>query len=169
MLLAGPGTELKGKLTEKMRYRPTAMIKPLMPAGASSLERLPSLMEGGLSDYELLSRRTLSTATARRRSSCSTGRRYMVQRVERPLNLVGGGRWFRDRAHELVARLSRLAPSSLSPVHRARALRSPGGDRGSTTGPKGESRTGRRRRWVAHRTKPPLTAPLVGDASRSLV
>ena len=42
MLLAGPGTELKGKLTEKMRYRPTAMIKPLMPAGASSLERLPS-------------------------------------------------------------------------------------------------------------------------------
>ena len=40
MLLAGPGTELKGKLTEKMRYRPTAMIKPLMPAGASSLERL---------------------------------------------------------------------------------------------------------------------------------
>ena len=54
MLLAGPGTELKGKLTEKMRYRPTAMIKPLMPAGASSLERLPSLMEGGLSDYELL-------------------------------------------------------------------------------------------------------------------
>ena len=25
-----------------------------MPAGASSLERLPSLMEGGLSDYELL-------------------------------------------------------------------------------------------------------------------
>ena len=54
MLLAGPGTELKGKLTEKMRYRPTAMIRPLMPAGASSLERLPSLMEGGLSDYELL-------------------------------------------------------------------------------------------------------------------
>ena len=45
MLLAGPGTELKGKLTEKMRYRPTAMIRPLMPAGASSLERLPSLME----------------------------------------------------------------------------------------------------------------------------
>ena len=37
-----------------MRYPPTAMIKPLMPAGASSLERLPSLMEGGLSDYELL-------------------------------------------------------------------------------------------------------------------
>ena len=30
------------------------MINPLMPAGASSLERLPSLMEGGLSDYELL-------------------------------------------------------------------------------------------------------------------
>ena len=54
MLLAGPGAELKGKLTEKMRYRPTAMMKPLMPAGASSLERLPSLTEGGLSDYELL-------------------------------------------------------------------------------------------------------------------
>ena len=53
MLLAVPGAELKGKLTEKMRYQPTAMIKPLMPAGASSLERLPSLTEGGLSDYEL--------------------------------------------------------------------------------------------------------------------
>ena len=54
MLLAVPGAELKGKLTEKMRFRPTAMMKPLMPAGASSLERLPSLTEGGLSDYELL-------------------------------------------------------------------------------------------------------------------
>ena len=52
MLLAVPGAELKGKLTEKMRYQPTAMIKPLMPAGASSLERLPSLMEGGLTDYD---------------------------------------------------------------------------------------------------------------------
>ena len=29
MLLAGPGAELKGKLTEKMRFRPTAMTQPL--------------------------------------------------------------------------------------------------------------------------------------------
>ena len=57
MLLAGPGAELKGKLTEKMRFRPTAMVKPLMPAGASSLEsREAALAHGGrgLTDYELL-------------------------------------------------------------------------------------------------------------------
>ena len=31
---------LKGKLTEKVRYRPTAAIEPLLPAGADTLESL---------------------------------------------------------------------------------------------------------------------------------
>ena len=41
--MAAPTANLKAKLTEKTRYRPTAMIKPLMPAGATSLETVPML------------------------------------------------------------------------------------------------------------------------------
>ena len=40
MLLAGPSATLRGKLTEKVKYRPTAKIAPLLPAGTDTLESL---------------------------------------------------------------------------------------------------------------------------------
>ena len=46
MLLAGPTATLKGKLTEKVRYRPTAAIEPLLPAGTDTLESLPVVRPG---------------------------------------------------------------------------------------------------------------------------
>ena len=42
-LLAGPAASMRAKLTEKGRCRPTAMIRPLLPAGVSSLEGVPML------------------------------------------------------------------------------------------------------------------------------
>ena len=46
MLLAGPSATLRGKLTEKVRYRPTAAIEPLLPAGTETLESLPVVRPG---------------------------------------------------------------------------------------------------------------------------
>ena len=46
MLLAGPSATLRGKLTEKVRYRPTAKIAPLLPAGTETLESLPTVRPG---------------------------------------------------------------------------------------------------------------------------
>ena len=46
MLLAGPTATLRGKLTEKVRYRPTAAIEPLLPAGSETLESLPVVRPG---------------------------------------------------------------------------------------------------------------------------
>ena len=43
MLLAGPSATLRGKLTEKVKYRPTAKIAPLLPAGTDTLESLVKL------------------------------------------------------------------------------------------------------------------------------
>ena len=40
MLLAGPSATLRGKLTEKVRYRPTATIAPLLPAGTDTLVKV---------------------------------------------------------------------------------------------------------------------------------
>ena len=37
---------LRGKLTEKVRYRPTAKITPLLPAGTDTLESLPTVRPG---------------------------------------------------------------------------------------------------------------------------
>ena len=45
MLLAGPASSLKAKLTEKTRYAPTARIRKLMPAGAGSIVSVPTLGE----------------------------------------------------------------------------------------------------------------------------
>ena len=46
MLLAVPTATLRGKLTEKVRYRPTAAIEPLLPAGSKTLESLPVVRPG---------------------------------------------------------------------------------------------------------------------------
>ena len=46
MLLAGPSATLRGKLTEKVRYRPTAKIAPLLPAGTDTLESLVKVRPG---------------------------------------------------------------------------------------------------------------------------
>ena len=44
MLLAGRGTELKAKLTQKGgKYLPTASVMKLMPAGTGSLNEVPTL------------------------------------------------------------------------------------------------------------------------------
>ena len=42
----GPTATLKGKLTEKVRYRPTTAIEPLLPVGSESLETLPVVRPG---------------------------------------------------------------------------------------------------------------------------
>jgi hypothetical protein len=42
-LLAGPSAVLRAKLTEKTRFRPTAAVRPLMPAGAKQLDCVPTL------------------------------------------------------------------------------------------------------------------------------
>ena len=47
-LLSGPAAELTAKLTEKSRYRPTALIRRILPAGAECLESVPTLERGGL-------------------------------------------------------------------------------------------------------------------------
>ena len=46
MLLAGPTATLRGKLTEKVKYRPTATIEPLLPAGTETLDDLPVVRPG---------------------------------------------------------------------------------------------------------------------------
>jgi len=47
MLLARPTATLHGKLTEKVvRYRPTAAIELLLPAGSETLESLPVVLPG---------------------------------------------------------------------------------------------------------------------------
>ena len=48
LLLAGPSASLRAKLTEKTRYRATALIKPLLPSGSSSLETVPMLVSAGV-------------------------------------------------------------------------------------------------------------------------
>ena len=53
MLLAGPSATLRGKLTEKVRYRPTAKIAPLLPAGTETLESLPTVRPG-VPEHELV-------------------------------------------------------------------------------------------------------------------
>ena len=53
MLLAGPSATLRGKLTEKVRYRPTAKIAPLLPAGTETLESLP-MVRPGVPERELV-------------------------------------------------------------------------------------------------------------------
>jgi len=39
MLLAGPNAALRGKLTEKVKYRPTAAIEPLLTSGGDGRAR----------------------------------------------------------------------------------------------------------------------------------
>ena len=51
-LLSGPAAELTAKLTEKSRYRPTALIRRILPAGAECLESVPTLERGGLAGAE---------------------------------------------------------------------------------------------------------------------
>ena len=51
-LLAGPAAELTAKLTEKTRYRPTACIRRIMPAGADCLDGVPTLERGGVARAE---------------------------------------------------------------------------------------------------------------------
>ena len=46
MLLAGPNATLRGKLTEKVKCRPTAAIEPLLPAGTDALDDLPAVRPG---------------------------------------------------------------------------------------------------------------------------
>ena len=46
MLLAGPSATLRGKLTEKVKYRSTAKIALLLPAGTETLETLPTVRPG---------------------------------------------------------------------------------------------------------------------------
>ena len=46
MLLAGPIATLRSKLTEKVKYRPTAAIEPLLPAGTDALDDLPEVGPG---------------------------------------------------------------------------------------------------------------------------
>ena len=53
-LLSGPAAELTAKLTEKSRYRPTALIRRILPAGAECLESVPTLERGGLAGAEAL-------------------------------------------------------------------------------------------------------------------
>ena len=53
MLLAGPNAMLRGKLTEKVKYRPTAAIEPLLPAGTDALEDLPEVRPG-VAAYDLV-------------------------------------------------------------------------------------------------------------------
>ena len=45
--------DLRGKLTEKVRYRPTAKIAPLLPAGTETLESLPTVRPG-VPEHELV-------------------------------------------------------------------------------------------------------------------
>ena len=53
MLLAGPNAMLRGKLTEKVKYRPTAAIEPLLPAGTDALDDLPEVRPG-VAAYDLV-------------------------------------------------------------------------------------------------------------------
>ena len=53
MLLAGPNATLRGKLTEKVKYRPTAAIEPLLPAGTDALDDLPAVRPG-VATYDLV-------------------------------------------------------------------------------------------------------------------
>jgi len=46
MLLAAPSATLRGKMSEKSRYRPTAAIDPLLPAGSDELDAVPALHAG---------------------------------------------------------------------------------------------------------------------------
>ena len=48
MLLAAPSAALRARLTEKTRYRATALVDPLLPAGSGSIETVPTL--GGARD-----------------------------------------------------------------------------------------------------------------------
>ena len=53
MLLAGPIATLRSKLTEKVKYRPTAAIEPLLPAGTDALDDLPEVRPG-VAAYDLV-------------------------------------------------------------------------------------------------------------------
>ena len=53
MLLAGPNAALRGKLTEKVKYRPTAAIEPLLPAGTDAPDDLPEVRPG-VAAYDLV-------------------------------------------------------------------------------------------------------------------
>ena len=51
MLLAGRGTELKAKLTQKGgKYLPTASVMKLMPAGTGSLNEVPNAISGRMAE-----------------------------------------------------------------------------------------------------------------------
>ena len=43
LLLAGAKATLRAKLSEKTRFRATASMRPLMPAGSNALTMLPQL------------------------------------------------------------------------------------------------------------------------------
>ena len=46
MLLASSSEALRGRLTEKFRYRPTAVIDAKLPAGSDCLDEVPRLRAG---------------------------------------------------------------------------------------------------------------------------
>ena len=48
-----PDATLRGKLTEKVKYRPTAAIEPLLPAGTDALDDLPAVRPG-VATYDLV-------------------------------------------------------------------------------------------------------------------
>ena len=74
MLLSGPSAAKSGHLIGKMRYRPTAVVERLLPAGSDRLDGIPRMRSGASRKELFASEPTASDLAAYEKAIRATAR-----------------------------------------------------------------------------------------------